>query len=92
MYPAYRLFDNFFPPATVVVVSEERLKEAERQYNEERLRLVDQKLAELKEYRAELSAQLKELTPSKPGKDLDILDEDREPQSLEEALTGNCDV
>ena len=62
MYPAYRLFDNFFPQPTIVVVSEERLKEAERQYNMERLKLVDKKLAELRDYRQSLA---KELAPAK---------------------------
>tara|TARA_B100000029_G_scaffold260258_1_gene256760 strand:- start:1501 stop:1737 length:237 start_codon:yes stop_codon:yes gene_type:complete len=73
MYPAYRLFDNFFPQPTIVVVSEERLREAERQYNLERLKLVDEKLSELREYRQSLA---KQLAPAeKTGKDLDKLDE-----------------
>ena len=48
MYPS--LFDSFFRPPTILVVSEERLKQ-------------------LREYRQELAKEL-------------------EPQSLEEALTG----
>ena len=68
----YSLFDSFFAPPTIVVVSEERLREAERQYNMERLKLVDEKLTELREYRQQLA---KELAPSeKVGKDLDQLD------------------
>ena len=89
-YPS--LFDSFFAPTRVIVVSEERLQAAERKAKQEQIEAVDVRINDLTKYRDELSAQLKELTPSKSGKDLDILDEDREPQSLEEALTGNCDV
>jgi hypothetical protein len=87
-YPS--LFDSFFAPTRVIVVSEERLQAAERKAKQEQIEAVDVRINELTKYRDELSSQLKELTPSKPGKDLDALD--REPQSLEEALTGECDV
>ena len=54
-------FDSFFSPPTIVVVSEERLKE------------VDERLTQLREYRQALA---KELAPAeKTGKDLDKLDE-----------------
>ena len=89
-YPS--LFDSFFAPTRVIVVSEERLQEAERKAKQEQIEAVDVRINDLTRYRDELSVQLKELTPSKPGKDLDKLGEDREPQSLEEALTGECDV
>ena len=84
LYPS--LFDSFFAPTRVIVVSEERLKQAEINAAQERIEAVDARINDLTKYRDELSSQLKELTPSKPGKDLDALD--KEPQSLEEALTG----
>jgi len=74
----YSLFDTFFAPPTIVVVSEERLQAAEREAKLKRLQAVDDKLAELREYRQTLA---KELAPAeKTGKDLDKLDE------------GVCDV
>ncbi len=74
----YSLFDTFFAPPTIVVVSEERLQAAEREAKLKRLQAVDDKLAELREYRQTLA---KELAPAeKAGKDLDKLDE------------GVCDV
>ena len=69
----YSLFDSFFAPPTIVVVSEERLQAAEREAKMKRLQAVDQRLAELREYRQTLA---KELAPAeKTGKDLDKLDE-----------------
>tara|TARA_R100000329_G_C7450408_1_gene158504 strand:+ start:31 stop:258 length:228 start_codon:yes stop_codon:yes gene_type:complete len=68
----YSLFDSFFAPPTIVVVSEERLQAAEREAKMKRLKAVDDKLAELREYRQALA---KELSPSeKVGKDMDALD------------------
>ena len=69
----YSLFDTFFRPPTILVVSEERLKQAEREQKRKQLETVDTRLTELREYRQELA------------KELDTLEE---PQSLEEALTG----
>ena len=69
----YSLFDTFFRPPTILVVSEERLKQAEREQKRKQLESVDTRLTELREYRQELA------------KELDKLEE---PQSLEEALTG----
>ena len=71
--PHYSLFDTFFRPPTILVVSEERLKQAEREQKRKQLESVDVRLTELREYRQELA------------KELDKLEE---PQSLEEALTG----
>ena len=88
LYPS--LFDSFFAPTRVIVVSEERLQAAERKAKQERIEAVEVRINDLTKYRDELTTQLKELKSSKPGKDLDALD--REPQSLEEALTGECDV
>tara|TARA_B100001996_G_C18544107_1_gene548134 strand:- start:720 stop:926 length:207 start_codon:yes stop_codon:yes gene_type:complete len=67
MYPS--LFDSFFNPPTIVVVSEERLQKAEREQKQRQLDAVDARLKQLREYRSELAKEL-------------------EPQSLEEALTG----
>ena len=58
----YSLFDSFFAPPTIVVVSEERLQAAEREAKMQRLKAVDDKLAELREYRQSLA---KELAPAK---------------------------
>ena len=67
MYPS--LFDSFFNPPTIVVVSEERLKKAEQEQKQRQLDSLDERIKQLTEYRSELAKQL-------------------EPQSLEEALTG----
>ena len=83
LYPS--LFDSFFAPTRVIVVSEERLQAAERKAQIEQLEALDNRIEELTKYRTSLS---KQLEATKPGKDLDALDDDREPQSLEEALVG----
>ena len=71
MYPS--LFDSFFNPPTIVVVSEERLQKAEREQKQRQLKAVDERLTQLREYRQGLAKELDKLN---------------EPQSLEEALTG----
>ena len=99
----YSLFDSFFAPMRVVVVSEERLQQAEREAREKQLKVLDHRIEELTKYRTSLYKQLTSVT--KNGKDLDQLDtmpsdyqppgvngKDKEPQSLGEALTGECDV
>ena len=65
----YSLFDSFYAPPTILVVSEERLKEAEKKQKQKQLASLDERIKQLTEYRDELSKTL-------------------EPQSLEEALTG----
>jgi len=62
----YSLFDSFFAPPTIVVVSEERLQAAEREAKLKRLKAVDDKLAELREYRQSLA---KELAPAEDTTD-----------------------
>ena len=74
LYPS--LFDSFFAPTRVIVVSEERLKQAEINAAQERIEAVDARINDLTKYRVQLEDELKKLNPSK------------EPQSLEEALTG----
>ena len=88
-YPS--LFDSFFSPTRVIVVSEERLQAAERKAKQEQIQAVDARINDLTAYKADLHKELNELDV-RHGKDLDQLDSDREPQSLEEALTGACDV
>ena len=58
----YTLFDSFFHQPTIVVVSEERLKAAEREMKMQRLKDVDEKLTQLRQYRQTLA---KELAPAK---------------------------
>ena len=62
----YSLFDSFFAPPTIVVVSEERLQAAEREAKLKRLKAVDDKLNELREYRQSLA---KELAPAEEATD-----------------------
>ena len=71
----YSLFDSFFAPTRVVVVSEERLKAAELKLKQEQIEVIDNRIDELTKYRIEVQAQLQKL---------------QEPQSLEEALTGDA--
>ena len=71
-YPS--LFDSFFAPTRVIVVSEERLQAAERKAQQEQIEAVDVRINELTRYRDELTKNLKELTPTKAGKDMDSLD------------------
>ena len=98
IYPS--LFDSFFAPTRVIVVSEERLKAAEQAARKEQLQALDNRIQSLSEYRTSLSNEIRALEPNKRvGKDLDQLDtmpseyqppgvNGDDPQSLEEALTG----
>ena len=75
----YSLFDSFFAPPTIVVVSEERLKAAELKAKERQLLQVKVQLEQLQDFYSKLEGEVKALTPSnevnaKPGKDLDQLD------------------
>ena len=76
LYPS--LFDSFFAPTRVIVVSEERLQAAERQAKQEQLEAIDNRINELTRYRTSLFHQLNPAkvneTNEKPGKDLDNLD------------------
>ena len=74
LYPS--LFDSFFAPTRVIVVSEERLKQAEINAAQERIEAVDARINDLTKYRVQLEDELKQLNAAK------------EPQSLEEALTS----
>jgi len=70
------MFDSFFTPTTIVVVSEERLKAAELKAKERQLLQVKVQLENLQDYYDKLTAEVKTLTPSneKVGKDLDQMD------------------
>ena len=61
----YSLFDSFFAPPRVIVVSEERLKQVERDAKENQLKTLDQRIEELTKYRTSLAEELKTLTPTK---------------------------
>ena len=63
IYPS--LFDSFFAPTRVIVVSEERLKQAEKKAREDQLNSLDNRISELTKYRDNLSAEIKALAPTK---------------------------
>ena len=75
------MFDSFFAPPTIVVVSEERLRAAELKAKERQLLQVKVQLENLQDFYSKLEAEVKTLQPAeKVGKDLDQLD------------GGECDV
>ncbi len=61
----YSLFDTFFTPPTIVVVSEERLKAAELKAKEKQLLQVKVQLEQLQEFYDRLDSEVKALTPAK---------------------------
>ena len=71
-YPS--LFDSFFAPTRVIVVSEERLKAAEQKARKEQLEALDNRINELTQYRTTLSKEIQSLEPAKVGADLDAMD------------------
>ena len=68
----HSLFDSFFCPTRVIVVSEERLQQAEREARENHLTAIDLRIDELTKYRNSLAKQLK--AEATPGSDLDAMD------------------
>ena len=72
----YSLFDSFFAPTRVLVVSEERLKQAEMEARQNQVDALDIRIEELTKYRNSLYKELQSLKPSnaKAGGDLDALD------------------
>ena len=62
------LFDSFFAPTRVIVVSEERLKQAEREAKENQLKTLETRINELTVYKDTVTKELNELdkalTPS----------------------------
>tara|TARA_R100000664_G_scaffold31468_1_gene45081 strand:- start:65 stop:274 length:210 start_codon:yes stop_codon:yes gene_type:complete len=63
----YSLFDSFFRPPTILVVSEERLQKAEKEQKQKQLDALDERIKQLTEYRGELA---KELEPQSLGEAL----------------------
>ena len=70
----YSLFDSFFAPTRVIVVSEERLKQAEMEARQNQVDALDVRIDELTKYRNSLYNEIKALTPQKVGADLDAMD------------------
>jgi len=74
------MFDSFFSPTTIVVVSEERLKAAELKAKERQLLQVKVQLENLQDFYTKLEGEVKSLQPAlnevnaKPGGDLDAMD------------------
>ena len=68
----HSLFDSFFCPTRVIVVSEERLQQAEREARETHLTAIDMRIDELTKYRNSLAKQLS--AEVRPGADLDAMD------------------
>jgi predicted nucleic acid-binding Zn-ribbon protein len=71
IYPS--LFDSFFAPTRVIVVSEERLKQAEKKAREDQLKSLDNRINELTKYRDNLSSEIKALEPTQAeGAECDV--------------------
>jgi len=68
----HALFDSFFAPTRVIVVSEERLQQAEREARINHVKAIDCRIEELTKYRNSIDKQLK--ATEKVGKDLDAFD------------------
>tara|TARA_Y100001951_G_C11227019_1_gene232304 strand:- start:400 stop:609 length:210 start_codon:yes stop_codon:yes gene_type:complete len=60
----YTLFDSFFAPPTIVVVSEERLKAAELKAKEKQLLEVKVRIEQLQEFYDKLDNEVKSLKPA----------------------------
>ena len=60
----YTLFDSFFTPPTIVVVSEERLKAAELKAKEKQLLEVKVRIEQLQEFYDKLDEEVKSLKPA----------------------------
>ena len=61
LYPS--LFDSFFAPTRVIVVSEERLQAAERKAKQEQIEAVEARIDDLTHYRDSLTKELAKLNP-----------------------------
>ena len=68
----YSLFDTFFTPPTIVVVSEERLKAAELKAKEKQLLQVKVQLEQLQDFYDKLESEVKSLTPAKEEATCDV--------------------
>ena len=72
LYPS--LFDSFFAPTRIIVVSEEKLRQAEQEARRNQLAVLDNRIEELNKYRISLSAEISAAEPKMVGGDLDALD------------------
>jgi len=61
----YSLFDSFFAPTRVIVVSEERLRAKEIELKENQVKVVNNRIDELVKYRGELQDELLHLVGTK---------------------------
>jgi len=61
----YSLFDSFFAPTRVIVVSEERLRAKEIELKENQIQVVNNRIDELVKYRSELQDELKAFAPAR---------------------------
>ena len=61
----YSLFDSFFAPTRVIVVSEERLRAKEIELKENQIKVVNNRIDELVKYRSELQDELKAFDPAR---------------------------
>ena len=61
----YSLFDSFFAPTRVIVVSEERLRAKEIEMKENQIKVVNNRIDELVKYRSELQDELKAFEPAR---------------------------
>ena len=68
----YSLFDTFFTPPTIVVVSEERLKAAELRAKEKQLLQVKVQLEQLQDFYDKLESEVKSLSPAKEEATCDV--------------------
>ena len=64
------LFDSFFAPTRIVVVSEERLREVERKQKQQQIDAVKVRIEQLSKYQAELESEVAALTPVEAEKEL----------------------
>ena len=63
------MFDSFFAPPTIVVVSEERLKAAELKAKEKQLLEIKVRIEQLQEFESKLQAEVKMLAPVEKNTD-----------------------
>ena len=91
-YPS--IFDNFFAPTRIVVVSEEKIRQAEIQAKEEQIDRVDQQIDALVKYQKELKDRLKALQgSSKSEEDVSTQEEKKDPSRLvDKHLSLDTDV
>ena len=68
----YSLFDTFFTPPTIVVVSEERLKAAELRAKEKQLLQVKVQLEQLQDFYDNLESEVKSLSPAQEEATCDV--------------------